>query len=80
MKLRELKEWLDTKDDFELDEEICVSDRMWANDEKDIYEIVQVGYQLTDGFGGFVLLVASKQLIDVLEKKSELEKKFDEMN
>ena len=80
MKLRELKEWIDTKDDSELDENVCISDRMWAKDERDIYEIVRADYQLTDGFKGYVLLVMSKQLINVLEEKDELNKKLEKIS
>ena len=80
MKLREIKEWIDTKDDSELDEDVFISDRMWASDERDIYEIIGIGHQSTDGFKGYVLLVMSKQLIDVLEEKDELNKKLEKIS
>ena len=78
MKLRDLKEWLDSKDDSELDEEIIVSDRMWATDERDIYQIVKIGYQMTDGFKGYVLLTLSQQFIDALNKNDKIVKVIDD--
>ena len=75
MKLRELKEWVDTKDDVELDREIVVSDRMWAEDERDIYQIVKIGYQSSSGY---VMLVLSQQMIDILNEKDELKRKWED--
>ena len=80
MRLRDLKEWLDSKSESSLDEEIVVSDRMWADDERDIYPIVRIGLQATDTYKGYVLLVLSQQLIDVLNDKDELKKKIEEMS
>ena len=72
MNLRELKKWLDTKSESELDKEIVVSDRMWADDERDVYPILRIGYQGTSTYRGYVLLVSSQEIIDLYDEMAQL--------
>lgn len=72
MKLRELKEWINSKDEYELDSEIAVATHMYPSKYSILYPTSIGWYHSVDEYAGYLLMSLSHRELEFLEKIDDL--------
>ena len=77
MKLRDLKEWLDTKSEDDLDKDFGVAYHIFPEREN-ISHPVRIGYYGTEGFNGYLLMCMTDREMELCNQIDELKKQSKE--
>lgn len=76
MKLRELKEWINSKDESEMDTEIAVATHMYPSKYSILHPTVIGWYSSADDYSGYLLMSVTHRELELLEKIEDLKKEL----